>query len=109
MSNSNGKLSAKPHATPPMPPLEQVLRKRTILLTGATGFLGKVFLYLLLKWHPEFERVYMLIRGDKKSSLNRVRREIIDTPVMRPLRDQLGTRFDKFIEERIVVIPGDIT
>jgi len=25
------------------------------------------------------------------------------------LREQLGTRFDKFIEERIVVIPGDIT
>ncbi|HLI79614.1 MAG TPA: SDR family oxidoreductase, partial [Candidatus Binataceae bacterium] len=110
MSNSNGKISvAKPHATPPMPPLEQVLRKRTILLTGATGFLGKVFLYLLLKWHPEIERVYLLIRGDKRSSLSRFRREILDSPVMGPLRDQLGSRFDKFIEEKIVVVPGDIT
>ena len=92
-----------------MPPLEQVLRKRTILLTGATGFLGKVFLYLLLKWHPEIERIYLLIRGDKKSSLGRFRREILDSPVMGPLRDQLGSRFDKFIEERIFVLPGDIT
>ena len=28
---------------------------------------------------------------------------------MGPLRDQLGTRFDKFVEEKVVVIPGDIT
>src|SRR3981081_845527 len=109
MSNSNGKLNGRPQATSPMPPLEQVLRKRAIFLTGATGFLGKVFLYLLLKWHPEIERVYLLIRGDKKSSLNRFRREVLDSPVMGPLREQLETRFDKFIEERIVVIPGDIT
>ena len=92
-----------------MPPLEQVLRKRTILLTGATGFLGKVFLYLLLRWHPEIERIYLLIRGDKKSSLNRFRREVLDSPVMGPLREHLGERFDHYIEEKIVVIPGDIT
>jgi long-chain acyl-CoA synthetase len=108
-SNGNGKLNGKPHPTPPMPPLEQVLRKRTIMLTGATGFLGKVFLYLLLRWHPEVERVYLLIRGDKKSSLNRFRREVLDSPVMAPLREQLGARFDKFIEEKVVIIPGDIT
>jgi long-chain acyl-CoA synthetase len=108
-SNGNGKLNGKPNPTPPMPPLEQVLRKRTIFLTGATGFLGKVFLYLLLRWHPEVERVYLLIRGDKKSSLNRFRREVLDSPVMGPLREQLGARFDKFIEEKVVVIPGDIT
>ncbi|HLX36333.1 MAG TPA: SDR family oxidoreductase, partial [Candidatus Binataceae bacterium] len=108
-SNGNGKLNGKPHAITPMPPLEQVLRKRTILLTGATGFLGKVFLMLLLKWHPEIERVYLLIRGDKKSSLNRFRREVMDSPVMGPLRDQLGAKFDKFIEEKIFVVPGDIT
>src|SRR5437588_12791022 len=108
MSN-DGKLNGRSRNLAPMPPLEQTLRKRTILLTGATGFLGKVFLYLLLKWHPEIDLVYLLIRGDKKSSLNRFRREVLDSPVMGSLREQLGTRFDKFIEERIVVIPGDIT
>ena len=82
-----------------MPPLEQVLRSARILLTGATGFLGKIFLYLLLRRHPEIERVYLLIRGDKKSSLNRFRREVLDSPVMAPLREQLGARFDKYIEE----------
>src|SRR6202162_3461331 len=101
MSNSNGNRNGAGRAAHAMPPLEQALAKRTILLTGATGFLGKVFLYLLLKWHPEIERVYLLIRGDKKSSLSRFRREVLDSPVLGPLREQLGMRFDKFIEERI--------
>ena len=92
-----------------MPPLEQALRGRRILLTGATGFLGKVFLALLLRWHPEIERVYLLIRGDRRSSVGRFRREILDSPVFAPLREHLGEKFDRYIEEKIVVVPGDIT
>jgi long-chain acyl-CoA synthetase len=92
-----------------MPPLEQVLRKRRILLTGSTGFLGKVFLLQLLRWHPEIERIYLLIRGDRRSSHGRFRREILDSPVMAPLREHLGARFDRYVEDRIAIIPGDIT
>ncbi len=92
-----------------MPPLQQVLGKRRVLLTGATGFLGKVFLYLLLRWHPEIERIYVLIRGDRRSSLSRWRREILDSPVMEPLRRHLGASFDRYLEDKIVVLAGDIT
>jgi long-chain acyl-CoA synthetase len=92
-----------------MPPLDQIFRHRRILLTGGTGFFGKVFLMLMLRHHPEVERIYLLIRGDKRSSLNRFRREILDSPVMAPLREHLGSRFDRYIEEKIAVVPGDIT
>ena len=92
-----------------MPALEQVLKGRRILLTGATGFLGKVFLAILLRWHPEIERVYLLIRGDRRSSVGRFRREILDSPVFAPLREHLGEKFDRYIEEKVVVVPGDIT
>ncbi len=92
-----------------MPALEQVLKGRRILLTGSTGFLGKVFLAILLRWHPEIERVYLLIRGDRRSSVGRFRREILDSPVFAPLREHLGEKFDRYIEEKIVVVPGDIT
>ena len=104
MSSSNGKRNGTA-----MPPLEQVLKGRRILLTGATGFLGKVFLAILLRWHPEIERVYLLIRGDRRSSVGRFRREILDSPVFAPLREHLGDKFDRYIEEKIVVVPGDIT
>ncbi|MFZ0676733.1 AMP-binding protein [Candidatus Binatus sp.] len=93
----------------PALPLEQVLKGRRILLTGSTGFLGKVFLAILLRWHPEIERVYLLIRGDRRSSVGRFRREILDSPVFAPLREHLGDKFDRYIEEKIVVVPGDIT
>ena len=103
-SRSNG------HATAAaMPPLDQIFRHRRMLLTGATGFLGKVFLMLMLRHHPEVERIHLLIRGDKRSSLNRFRREILDSPVMAPLREHLGSRFDRYIEDKIAVVPGDIT
>ena len=92
-----------------MPALEQVLKGRRILLTGSTGFLGKVFLAILLRWHPEIERVYLLIRGDRRSSVGRFRREILDSPVFAPLRQHLGEKFDHYIEEKVVVVPGDIT
>ena len=92
-----------------MPPLDQIFRHRRILLTGGTGFLGKVFLLLMLRHHPEVERIYLLIRGDQRSSLNRFRREILDSPVMTPLRQQLGSRFERYIEDKIAVVPGDIT
>jgi len=109
MSNSNGRRTASRRSEDMMPPLQQVLDKRRILLTGATGFLGKVFLYLLLRSHPELERIYVLIRGDRRSSLSRFRREILDSPAMEPLRAHLGAGFDRYLEEKIVVLPGDIT
>src|SRR5216684_4615502 len=80
MSNSNGTNGSA--ARTAMAPLEQTLRHRRILLTGATGFLGKVFLSLLLRWHPEIERIYLLILGD---------------------------RFDHYVEEKLSVLCGDIT
>ncbi|MBF6559609.1 MAG: AMP-binding protein [Candidatus Binataceae bacterium] len=92
-----------------MPPLEQVLRKRRLLITGATGFLGKVLLAILLEHHPELDRIYLLIRGDRRSSLNRLRREILDSAALAPLRERLGTRFDQYVEGKVAVIAGDIT
>src|ERR1700750_837415 len=110
MSNNNGISDRKGRtADGAMPPLEQILQKRRILLTGATGFRGKVLLYLLLRHHPEIECIYLLIRGDRKSSLNRFRREILDSPAMTPLREHLGKRFDRYVEERVTVVAGDIS
>ncbi|HZO80100.1 MAG TPA: AMP-binding protein [Candidatus Binataceae bacterium] len=107
MSNSNGANAAGGRAA--MPPLEQILRRRRILLTGATGFLGKVYLYLLLRWHPELDRIYLLIRGDRRLAQSRFRREILDSPVMGPLREHLGERFERYVEEKLAVVCGDIT
>ncbi len=105
--------SAKPQATArggkSMPTLERALGGRRILLTGSTGFLGKTFLYVLLRHHPEIERIYLLIRGDRRTSLTRYQREVVGSPAMDPLRAELGPRFERYLEDRIVVLAGDIS
>src|SRR6267378_437140 len=107
--SSNGKNGTVTRGGSAMPPLEQVFKGRRILVTGATGFLGKVFLAMLLRWHPKIEKIYLLIRGDRRSSVGRYRREILDSPAMTPVRGHLGADFDGYVEEKIVVVPGDIT
>jgi long-chain acyl-CoA synthetase len=104
MSNNN-RLPASPDS---FPPLAEIFNQRRLLLTGATGFVGKVLLFLLLRDHPEIGRVYLLIRGDSKSSLNRFRREILDSPAMSSLRAQLGGGFDRYVEEHVSVVSGDL-
>ncbi|HTT75141.1 MAG TPA: AMP-binding protein [Candidatus Binataceae bacterium] len=110
MSNNNGtsRNGSKPSADA-FPPLAEILDGRRILLTGSTGFLGKVLLYLLLRHHPELERIFVLIRGDRRSSLGRFRREILDSPALAPLREHLGTNFDHYVESKVAVLAGDIS
>ena len=107
MASRNGTRARK--AAGAMPPLEEVLRSRRILITGGTGFLGKVLLSILLRHHPEIERIYLLIRGDRRSSHLRFRREVLDSPALGPVREHLGARFDRYVEEKIAIVPGDIT
>ena len=38
-----------------------------------------------------------------------MRREILDSPVLGPLREHLGDRFDRYVEEKLSVVCGDIT
>ena len=109
MATGNGTRGRKIGAPGALPPLGEVLRARRLLITGATGFLGKVLLTILLRDQPEIERIYLLIRGDRRSSHLRFRRELLDSPALAPVRERLGARFDRLMEERVAVVPGDIT
>jgi long-chain acyl-CoA synthetase len=109
MSSNNGHRNGVARIGSSMPPLEQIFKGRRIMITGATGFLGKDFLSLMLRWHPEVERIYLLIRGDRRGSSNRYRREILDSPALGPVREHLGAAFASIVEKKIFVLPGDIT
>ena len=109
MATKNGMRVRKGGGPRAMPPLDEVLRSRRILITGATGFLGKVLLSILLRDHPEIARIYLLIRGDRRSSHLRFRREILDSPALAPVREHLGAHFDRQLEEKVEIVPGDIT
>ena len=44
-------------------------KDKTILLTGTTGFVGKVVLEKFMRSLPEFRRIYVMVRPKKSISI----------------------------------------
>jgi len=90
--------------------VRESLRGKHILLIGATGFIGKVFLANLLNELPEVGRVHLLVRRNRTtSSLERFQRVVEESPVFEALAGRYGEGFAEFLRERIEVVEGDVT
>ena len=86
------------------------LAGKSILLIGATGFIGKVWLSNLLTDLPEIRKIYLLIRRQKSTSaLRRFEKIIEESPVFRPYYERHGAQLEKFLGERVEVLDGDVT
>jgi hypothetical protein len=86
------------------------LTGKKIVLIGATGFIGKVWLASLLKDLPQMDRVYLLIRSHRsRTALERFQRLVEESPVFEPLAEKHGPNFGAFLQEKVEVIDGDVT
>ncbi len=86
------------------------LRGKRILFTGATGFVGKVALSMLLARFPDIGKVYVLARpGISTSAADRFYGKVVVAPPFDPLRAQLGPDFDRFLRAKCEPIPGDVS
>src|SRR5580658_8142689 len=86
------------------------LREKNILLIGATGFIGKVWLANLLTDLPEIGRIYLLVRHNRaNTSLERYQRALEESPVFENLAQRHGDGFAAFLRERIEVVDGDVS
>src|SRR6204780_280619 len=86
------------------------LREKNILLIGATGFIGKVWLANLLTELPEIGRIYLLVRHNRaNTSLQRLQRVIEESPVFEKLAERHGDKFAEFLSQRIEVVDGDVS
>src|ERR1700734_3996773 len=98
------------NATRRLLPIRQTLAGKHILLIGATGFIGKVWLANLLTDLPEIGRIYLLVRHNRTvTSLQRFQRALADSPVFEPLAERYGSRLAEFLRERIEVVDGDVS
>ncbi|KAK4607730.1 hypothetical protein RGQ29_001521 [Quercus rubra] len=92
--------------------LERILpffENKTILVTGATGFLAKVFAEKILRAQPNVKKLYLLLRtSDNKSATQRFRNEILGKDLFMVLRNSLGANLESFISERVTPISGDV-
>jgi long-chain acyl-CoA synthetase len=87
-----------------------MLAGRTLLVTGATGFVGKVALTLLLDRYPDIGKVFVLVRpGTGGSAEARFFEKVAASRPFDPLRQRHGDGFDAFLRERCVPIAGDVS
>ncbi len=88
----------------------EALRGKRILFTGATGFVGKVALSMLLTRFPEVGKIYVLARpGVSTGADARFYGKVIVAPPFDPLRARLGPKFDDFVREKCEPIAGDVS
>jgi long-chain acyl-CoA synthetase len=82
-------------------------RRHEILLTGASGFVGKVVLGLFLDRYPDLKHLHVLVRGTRELSAGeRFAKDILGSPALAAAVEELG---EKLFRDKITVWPGDVS
>jgi len=79
---------------------------KTMLLLGGTGFLGKVFLAMVLDRFPELKHIIVQIRRKKTvSAEQRFTGDVLKSPPLSPIVQRIG---EDVIRNKIQVVEGDL-
>jgi long-chain acyl-CoA synthetase len=86
------------------------LRGARLVVVGGTGFLGKVWLSMLLTRYPEVGKIYLVVRAKKGGdSESRFWSEIASSKPFDPVREAQGDGYERFMAEKISVLDADVT
>ena len=89
--------------------VRQALAGKHILLIGGTGFIGKVWLSMLLHDLPEIGRIYLLIRRQgSRSALQRFEKIVAESPTFASLHERFGDQLPGCSWTGVEVVEGDI-
>ncbi len=87
---------------------------KRVLVTGFTGFLGKVMVEKILRDLPDIECLYLLVRprsridGSIITPEERVWSALLESPVFNRLRESWGDHFESRCRRQIRCISGDL-
>ncbi|KAF5181535.1 Fatty acyl-coa reductase [Thalictrum thalictroides] len=85
------------------------LRGKVFLITGATGFLGKVLVEKILRMVPDVGKIYLLIKAkDKEAAMERLKNEIIDTDLFKCMEQSYGKFYKEFMLNKLVPVVGNV-
>nr|XP_025676077.1 uncharacterized protein LOC112776222 [Arachis hypogaea] len=86
------------------------LEDKNILVTGATGFLAKVFVKKILRCQPNVKKLYLLLRATNTESVTHpLHHEVFGKKLFKMQRDKWGENFSFFLSEKVVAVAGDIS
>jgi len=88
----------------------QTFSDHEILLTGSSGFLGKVVLGLLVDRYPDLKHIHLLVRSRHDlAAPERFEREVLGSPALRPVLAEARERHgDEWLRRKITVWAGDV-
>jgi len=90
--------------------LRETYAGQHLLVTGVTGFLGKVWLAMVLDRLDTVDRVTVLIRGKKGASAEeRFEKIVASSPALRPLREKHGVALWDLVAQKIQVVDAQLT
>ncbi|HEY0709096.1 MAG TPA: AMP-binding protein [Polyangia bacterium] len=111
--STTASVTGLPAPTPASPlSLHDIYRGRGVFILGATGFVGKVLLSMLLHRFAEVRRVYVMVRrGSGTSSEDRFWNSVVSSPTFDPLREKHGGAegLEAYLRKIVRVVDGDIT
>lgn len=99
----------------PLGPLDvtKILTGKRVLFAGATGFVGKVSLSMLLHHYgEELAHVYVLVRkGSAKDAKSRFFDKVATSEPFEPLRTKFGGEAESiaWLQKKVTILDGDIT
>ncbi|XOZ33763.1 fatty acyl-CoA reductase [Halomonadaceae bacterium KBTZ08] len=84
---------------------------KRVLITGVTGFVGKVVLEKLIRQVPDIGAVTLLIRGNRRhgTAAERFAGDVATASVFDRLRVDDPERLDNFLDGRVQCVTGEIT
>src|SRR5262245_46789503 len=117
-TNGASTAAAPPHAmngaavaggAPPLIPSRVLAGKRLVVVRG-TGFLGKVWVSMILTRFPEIAHLYLLVRAkEDQSAEERFWSQIATSAVFDPLRELYpGTAYEAYLRDKVTPVNGDV-
>ena len=90
--------------------LRDTFEGKHLLVTGVTGFVGKVWLAMLLDFLPDVRKVSLVVRPQKgRSAEDRFEEIYRQNPAFRALRERHGTALYDLVDDKVAVVSGELT
>jgi len=87
-------------------PVGSMFEGRSVFITGASGFIGRVLLEKLLRCYPGIKRIYILMRAKRNQQpYERLHKQLLNVPIFDRIRSMEGA---EQLLAKLVVIAGDI-
>lgn len=90
--------------------IRETFAGKHVLLTGASGFVGKVWLTMMLEHVPEIGSIRVLLR--RKALLTareRFEKMVNGSPAFGPLHERFGAGFSSYLMSKVQLLDGDIS